>query len=178
MCVATLKIRVSTPVHGSLPYVSCWRHAVHLVRNQSGTVIALFSNRPAGRKLTAFFINPPFVSLSGALNLSKRCPDGCKPFTILKSHSPFRDHRAWRDAKREVGSSRCGPNFPWRCRFLLSSWFRFSVRRFSQATQLEKKSETMSNNKLAKLLTDKLPPSSPTLVQPMARHCADCEPWQ
>jgi uracil-DNA glycosylase len=34
----------------------------------------------------------------------------------------------------------------------------------------------MSNNKLAKLLTDKLPPSSPTLFNPWRDHCADCEP--
>src|ERR1700675_429954 len=34
----------------------------------------------------------------------------------------------------------------------------------------------MSNNKLAKLLTDKLPSGRPTLFNPWRDHCADCKP--
>ena len=34
----------------------------------------------------------------------------------------------------------------------------------------------MSNNKLAKLLTDTLPPRWPNLFNPWRERCADCEP--
>jgi ABC-2 type transport system permease protein len=48
-----------------------------------GTVIATFSKSAQQAQLTAFFINPPLSSLSGALNPVEAMPQWMQPLTIF-----------------------------------------------------------------------------------------------
>jgi ABC-2 type transport system permease protein len=83
MCVATLKIAFHIPFHGSLPYVLFGGMLCILSVISLGTVIATFSKSAQQAQLTAFFINPPLSSLSGALNPVEAMPRWMQPFTIL-----------------------------------------------------------------------------------------------
>jgi ABC-2 type transport system permease protein len=83
MCVATLKIAFHIPFHGSLPYVLFGGMLCILSGISLGTVIATFSKSAQQAQLTAFFINPPLSSLSGALNPVEAMPRWMQPFTIL-----------------------------------------------------------------------------------------------
>ncbi len=83
MCVATLKIAFHIPFHGSLPYVLFGGMLCILSGISIGTVIATFSKSAQQAQLTAFFINPPLSSLSGALNPVEAMPRWMQSFTIL-----------------------------------------------------------------------------------------------
>jgi ABC-2 type transport system permease protein len=83
MCVATLKIAFHIPFHGSLPYVLFGGMLCILSGISLGTVIATFSKSAQQAQLTAFFINPPLSSLSGALNPVEAMPRWMQPFTIV-----------------------------------------------------------------------------------------------
>lgn len=83
MCVATLKVAFHIPFHGSLPYVLFGGMLCILSGISLGTVIATFSKSAQQAQLTAFFINPPLSSLSGALNPVEAMPRWMQPFTIL-----------------------------------------------------------------------------------------------
>ena len=83
MCVATLKIAFHIPFHGSLPYVLFGGVLCILSGISIGTVIATFSKSAQQAQLTAFFINPPLSSLSGALNPVEAMPRWMQPFTIV-----------------------------------------------------------------------------------------------
>ena len=83
MCVATLKIAFHIPFHGSLPYVLFGGMLCILSGISLGTVIATFSKSAQQAQLTAFFINTPLSSLSGALNPVEAMPRWMQPFTIL-----------------------------------------------------------------------------------------------
>ena len=83
MCVATLKIAFHIPFHGSLPYVLFGGMLCILSGISLGTVIATFSKSAQQAQLTAFFINPPLSSQSGALNPVEAMPRWMQPFTIL-----------------------------------------------------------------------------------------------
>jgi ABC-2 type transport system permease protein len=83
MCVATLKLAFHIPFHGSLPYVLFGGMLCILSGISLGTVIATFSKSAQQAQLTAFFINPPLSSLSGALNPVEAMPRWMQPFTIL-----------------------------------------------------------------------------------------------
>jgi ABC-2 type transport system permease protein len=83
MCVATLKIAFHIPFHGSLPYVLFGGMLCILSGISLGTVIATFSKSAQQAQLTAFFINPPLSSLSGALNPVEAMPRWMQPFTIF-----------------------------------------------------------------------------------------------
>jgi ABC-2 type transport system permease protein len=48
-----------------------------------GTVIATLSRSAQQAQLTAFFINPPLSSLSGALNPVEAMPGWLQPLTVL-----------------------------------------------------------------------------------------------
>jgi ABC-2 type transport system permease protein len=48
-----------------------------------GTVIATLSRSAQQAQLTAFFVNPPLSSLSGALNPVEAMPDWLQPWTAL-----------------------------------------------------------------------------------------------
>jgi len=83
MCVATLKNAFHIPSHGSLPYVLFGGMLCILSGISIGTVIATFSKSAQQAALTAFFINPPLSSLSGALNPVEAMPRWMQSFTIL-----------------------------------------------------------------------------------------------
>jgi len=83
MCVGTLKIAFHIPFHGSLPYVLFGGMLCILSGISIGTVIATFSKSAQQAQLTAFFINPPLSSLSGALNPVEAMPRWMQSFTIL-----------------------------------------------------------------------------------------------
>ncbi len=82
MCVATLKIAFHIPFHGSLPYVLFGGMLCILSGISIGTVIATFSKSAQQAQLTAFFINPPLSSLSGALNPVEAMPRWMQSLTI------------------------------------------------------------------------------------------------
>jgi ABC-2 type transport system permease protein len=48
-----------------------------------GTVIATFSRSAQQALLTGFFVNPPMVSLSGALNPIEAMPKWLQPLTVI-----------------------------------------------------------------------------------------------
>jgi ABC-2 type transport system permease protein len=83
MCVATLKIAFHIPFHGSLPYVLFSGMLCILSGISIGTVIATFSKSAQQAQLTAFFINPPLSSLSGALNPVEAMPRWMQSLTIV-----------------------------------------------------------------------------------------------
>lgn len=83
LAVAVLKLVFGVPFHGALPFVLlggvlCIPSGISL-----GTVIATLSKSAQQAQLTAFFINPPLSSLSGALNPVEAMPDWLQPLTIL-----------------------------------------------------------------------------------------------
>ncbi|MGA2646548.1 MAG: ABC transporter permease [Candidatus Sulfotelmatobacter sp.] len=83
LCLAVLKIAFHIPFHGSLPYVLFGGMLCILSGISLGTVIATFSKSAQQAQLTAFFINPPLSSLSGALNPVEAMPRWMQSFTIL-----------------------------------------------------------------------------------------------
>jgi len=83
LAIAVLKIVFHIPFHGSLPYVLFGGMLCILSGISLGTVIATFSKSAQQAQLTAFFINPPLSSLSGALNPVEAMPRWMQPFTIL-----------------------------------------------------------------------------------------------
>ena len=83
LALAVLKIVFHIPFHGSLPYVLFGGMLCILSGISLGTVIATFSKSAQQAQLTAFFINPPLSSLSGALNPVEAMPRWMQPFTIL-----------------------------------------------------------------------------------------------
>jgi ABC-2 type transport system permease protein len=83
LALSVLKIVFHIPFHGSLPYVLFGGMLCILSGISLGTVIATFSKSAQQAQLTAFFINPPLSSLSGALNPVEAMPRWMQPFTIL-----------------------------------------------------------------------------------------------
>jgi ABC-2 type transport system permease protein len=83
LALSVLKIVFHIPFHGSLPYVLFGGMLCILSGISLGTVIATFSKSAQQAQLTAFFINPPLSSLSGALNPVEAMPQWMQPFTIL-----------------------------------------------------------------------------------------------
>lgn len=83
MCVGTLKIAFHIPFHGSLPYVLFGGMLCILSGISIGTVIATFSKSAQQAQLTAFFINPPLSSLSGALSPVEAMPRWMQSLTVL-----------------------------------------------------------------------------------------------
>src|ERR1051325_11808087 len=75
IAIAILKIVFRVPFHGSLPFV-LWGGVLCILSGISlGTVIATLSKSAQQAQLTAFFINPPLSSLSGALNPIEAMPN-------------------------------------------------------------------------------------------------------
>ena len=83
LALAVLKIVFHIPFHGSLPYVLFGGMLCILSGISLGTVIATFSKSAQQAQLTAFFINPPMSSLSGALNPVEAMPRWMQPVTIV-----------------------------------------------------------------------------------------------
>jgi ABC-2 type transport system permease protein len=83
MAVGVIRVAFKVPFHGSLPLVLCGAALCVLSGIGLGTVIATFSKSAQQAMLTSFFVNPPMVSLSGALNPVEAMPAWLQPLTIL-----------------------------------------------------------------------------------------------
>jgi ABC-2 type transport system permease protein len=71
------------PFNGSLLLVSFGGVLCILSGISLGMVIATFSRSAQQAQLTAFFVNPPMSSLSGALSPVEAMPDWLQPLTVL-----------------------------------------------------------------------------------------------
>ena len=83
LAIAVLGVVFRVPFHGSLPLVLAGGVLCVLSGMSLGTVIATFSRSAQQSQLTAFFVNPPLASLSGALNPVEAMPDWLQPLTVL-----------------------------------------------------------------------------------------------
>ena len=83
LAIAVLGVVFRVPFHGSLPLVLFGGVLCVLSGMSLGTVIATFSRSAQQTQLTAFFVNPPLASLSGALNPVEAMPDWLQPLTVL-----------------------------------------------------------------------------------------------
>jgi ABC-2 type transport system permease protein len=83
LAIAVLKIAFGVPFHGRLAFVLFGGVLCILSGISLGTVIATFSNSAQQAQLTAFFVNPPLASLSGALNPVEAMPAWLQPMTLL-----------------------------------------------------------------------------------------------
>ena len=83
LALAVLKLVFGVPFHGSLPFVLFGGVLCILSGISLGTVIATLSKSAQQAQLTAFFINPPLSSLSGALNPVEAMPGWLQPLTVL-----------------------------------------------------------------------------------------------
>jgi ABC-2 type transport system permease protein len=81
--IAVIKVVFSVPFHGSLPLLLIAGCLCILSGISMGTVIATFSKSAQQAQLTAFFVNPPLSSLSGALNPVEAMPKWLQPFTVF-----------------------------------------------------------------------------------------------
>jgi ABC-2 type transport system permease protein len=83
LALAVLKVVFRVPFHGSLPFVLAGGVLCILSGIGLGTAIAAFSRSAQQAQLTAFFVNPPLASLSGALNPVEAMPGWLQPVTVL-----------------------------------------------------------------------------------------------
>jgi drug efflux transport system permease protein len=83
LALAVLKVVFRVPFHGSLPFVLAGGVLCVLSGISLGTVIATLSKSAQQSQLTAFFVNPPLASLSGALNPVEAMPGWLQPLTVL-----------------------------------------------------------------------------------------------
>jgi ABC-2 type transport system permease protein len=83
LAIVVLKLVFGVPFHGSLPFLLFGGALCILSGISLGTVIASFSKSAQQAQLTAFFINPPLASLSGALNPVEAMPHWLQPLTVL-----------------------------------------------------------------------------------------------
>jgi ABC-2 type transport system permease protein len=83
LALAVLKVVFRVPFHGSLPFVLAGGLLCILSGISLGTVIATLSKSAQQAQLTAFFVNPPLSSLSGALNPVEAMPSWLQPLTVL-----------------------------------------------------------------------------------------------
>jgi ABC-2 type transport system permease protein len=83
LAIAVLKVVFQVPFHGSLSFVLFGGVLCILSGISLGTVIATLSKSAQQAQLTAFFINPPLASLSGALNPVEAMPGWLQPLTLL-----------------------------------------------------------------------------------------------
>jgi drug efflux transport system permease protein len=83
LALVVLKIVFGVPFHGSLAFVLFGGVLCILSGISLGTVIATLSKSAQQAQLTAFFINPPLSSLSGALNPVEAMPGWLQPLTLF-----------------------------------------------------------------------------------------------
>jgi ABC-2 type transport system permease protein len=83
LAIVVLKVVFAVPFHGSLLVVLFGGVLCILSGISLGTVIATFSKSAQQSQLTAFFVNPPLSSLSGALNPVEAMPAWLQPLTVL-----------------------------------------------------------------------------------------------
>jgi ABC-2 type transport system permease protein len=83
LALAVLKVVFFVPFHGSLVLVLFGGVLCILSGISVGTVLATVSKSAQQAQLTAFFVNPPLASLSGALNPVEAMPGWLQPLTLL-----------------------------------------------------------------------------------------------
>jgi len=83
LALAVLRLVFSVPFHGGLLLVLFGGVLCILSGIALGTVIATLSRSAQQAQLTAFFVNPPLSSLSGALNPVEAMPGWLQPLTAL-----------------------------------------------------------------------------------------------
>jgi ABC-2 type transport system permease protein len=83
LALGVLKVVFFVPFHGSLPIVLFGGVLCILSGIGIGTVLATFSKSAQQAQLTAFFVNPPLASLSGALNPVEAMPGWLQPLTLF-----------------------------------------------------------------------------------------------
>jgi ABC-2 type transport system permease protein len=83
LALTVMKLVFRVPFHGSLAFVLFGGVLCILSGISLGTVIATLSKSAQQAQLTTFFINPPLVSLSGALNPVEAMPGWLQPLTVL-----------------------------------------------------------------------------------------------
>lgn len=81
--IALIKVVFQVPFHGGLLLLLSGGALCVLSGIGIGTVIATFSKSAQQALLTGFFINPPLVSLSGALSPVEAMPKWLQPITIV-----------------------------------------------------------------------------------------------
>jgi ABC-2 type transport system permease protein len=83
LAIGLIKLAFGVPFHGGLLPVLSGGALCVLAGIGIGTVIATFSKSAQQALLTGFFINPPLVSLSGALNPVEAMPKWLQPLTVI-----------------------------------------------------------------------------------------------
>jgi ABC-2 type transport system permease protein len=83
LAIGVLKVAFGVPFRGSLGFVLFGGVLCILSGISLGTLIATLSKSAQQAQLTAFFVNPPLSSLSGALNPVEAMPDWLQPLTLL-----------------------------------------------------------------------------------------------
>lgn len=83
IAIVMIKVVFGVPFHGGLLPVIGGGALCILAGIGIGTTIATFSKSAQQALLTSFFINPPLVSLSGALNPVEAMPKWLQPLTII-----------------------------------------------------------------------------------------------
>lgn len=78
-----LKVVFQVPFNGKLLFLFFGGVLCILSGISLGTVIATFSKTAQQAQLTAFFVNPPLVSLSGALTPVEAMPSWLQPATVI-----------------------------------------------------------------------------------------------
>jgi ABC-2 type transport system permease protein len=83
VAIGVIRFVFGVPFHGGLLLLLGAGSMCILSGISIGTVIATFSKSAQQAQLTAFFINPPLSSLSGALNPVEAMPKWLQPVTVL-----------------------------------------------------------------------------------------------
>jgi len=83
LALVVLKVVFQVPFHGKLLFLFFGGVLCILSGISLGTVLATFSRTAQQAQLTAFFINPPLVALSGALTPVEAMPQWLQPFTVV-----------------------------------------------------------------------------------------------
>lgn len=83
IAIVLIKIVFGVPFHGGLLLILGGGALCVLAGIGIGTAVATFSKSAQQALLTGFFINPPLVSLSGALNPVEAMPAWLQPLTII-----------------------------------------------------------------------------------------------
>lgn len=89
IAIVLIKLVFGVPFHGGLLPVLGGGALCVLAGIGIGTAVATFSKSAQQALLTGFFINPPLVSLSGALNPVEAMPAWLQPLTIINPINHF-----------------------------------------------------------------------------------------
>lgn len=83
LALLVVKVVFQVPFHGKLPFLFLGGVLCILSGISLGTVIATFSKTAQQAQLTAFFVNPPLVALSGSLTPVEAMPSWLQPATVV-----------------------------------------------------------------------------------------------